>query len=113
MSKRWWVSYSSDVTSNSIGVALTATGDSKQQALDHLKAIGVRPEEEHEVMIIDLPPFGAHLPLDVEWNKLPKDTLITRKQMIEMGYDSIRKSEMAARGIADKPEVSFICSDCT
>ncbi len=113
MSKRWWVSFSSDVTGKPIGVVLTTTGATQKEVLKHLKLKGIRPAEQHEVLMIEMPKFGASLEADIEWNRLPKDQLITGEKMEGRGYRKTQTSELEANGFLDRENVSHICSDCT
>lgn len=109
MSKRWWVSYADSKTTKSLGVALTTHGDNPREAIEWLKEAGIEPAcDEIDMAVIDGPAYMENLAFDVEWNKLPKDQLISKEEMQKMGYRSCKGYD-----IKHHPAVSIIGSDCT
>lgn len=107
--RRWWISYSNEETKTSEGVALTDHGDTKLEAIKWLKDQGVQPVcKELQIAAIEGPAYMDNLEFDVEWNKLPKDTLISRERLVEMGYRKVKASQ-----IAHHPAVDIICGDCS
>lgn len=110
MSKRWWVSFSAEDTGNR-GLVLTEFGKDEKSVLESLSERGLNPGGQ--AMMICLPRYGSNLEVDVQWNKLPKETLITPEEALNYGYKAHTQDESDnARRLVASGKAKFVCQDC-
>lgn len=104
---RYWLSFAQG---KNLGVIMTKAR-SVGEAVEKTKVMGINPGGQ--VVVVSMPAPGVSSQADSDWEKFPKDTLITLEQLHAEGYRTIREQGPEAEETARNDErVQIVCQEC-